>query len=399
MVIATHVHLDHAGGVGLLMQQLPPGPPRRASARRAPHDRPGAPDRERDRGLRRARRWTRSYGTLVRVAAERVLETARRHDARRSPAGRCCSSTRRATRAITTASGTSAAAASSPATPSACRTASSTPRAAPGSCRRRRRCSSSPRPCAARSSACWRSRRGGCYLTHYGRVGDVPRLGALLLDQLDEMVALGPLARQGARAARGAEARARGAPPAEPARARRRAAPTSASASCSRSTSSSTRRASASGSTAPEPEHHEPRTRFDFSGQVVVVTGAAKASAPPAPRLFARDGAAVALWDVDDARGAGARRRARRAAPRADLHCDVASQAEVDAALAATLAAFGRDRRAGQQRRHLQRRRLPRHHRSRLGRGDRRQPQGRVPRRPGGGARDGRGRAAARSST
>ena len=29
------------------------------------------------------------------------------------------------------------------------------------------------------------------YLTHYGRVGDVPRLAGLLLEQLDEMVALG----------------------------------------------------------------------------------------------------------------------------------------------------------------------------------------------------------------
>ena len=28
------------------------------------------------------------------------------------------------------------------------------------------------------------------YLTHYGRVGDVPRLGALLLEQVDAMVAL-----------------------------------------------------------------------------------------------------------------------------------------------------------------------------------------------------------------
>ena len=52
---------------------------------------------------------------------------------------------------------------------------------APGSCRRRRRCSSSPRPCAARSSACSRSIRTCMYVTHYGRVGDVPRLAALLL--------------------------------------------------------------------------------------------------------------------------------------------------------------------------------------------------------------------------
>jgi hypothetical protein len=29
------------------------------------------------------------------------------------------------------------------------------------------------------------------YLTHYGRVGDVPRLGALLLEQLAQLVAVG----------------------------------------------------------------------------------------------------------------------------------------------------------------------------------------------------------------
>ncbi len=45
-------------------------------------------------------------------------------------------------------------------------------------------------------------------LTHYGPVEDVPRLAALFLAQLDEMVAAGPLARQGAGPARGAEARA-----------------------------------------------------------------------------------------------------------------------------------------------------------------------------------------------
>ena len=45
--------------------------------------------------------------------------------------------------------------------------------------------------------------------------------------------------------------------------------------------------------------------------------------------------------------------------------------------------------RAGQQRRHLQGRRLPRHHRGRLGRGDRRQPEGSFLVGAGGGAADG----------
>ena len=38
-VIPTHVHLDHAGGAGLLMQQAAAREARHSSARRAPHDR------------------------------------------------------------------------------------------------------------------------------------------------------------------------------------------------------------------------------------------------------------------------------------------------------------------------------------------------------------------------
>ena len=128
-VIPTHVHLDHAGGVGLLMQQLPRGAPRRPSARRAPPARPGAPDRERDRGLRR-----RGDRALV------------RHAGRRSPPSACSTTrdgmTHRARRPAAALPrharprdapplhlGRARAAASSPATPSASRTATSTPRA------------------------------------------------------------------------------------------------------------------------------------------------------------------------------------------------------------------------------------------------------------------------------
>jgi NAD(P)-dependent dehydrogenase (short-subunit alcohol dehydrogenase family) len=51
----------------------------------------------------------------------------------------------------------------------------------------------------------------------------------------------------------------------------------------------------------------------------------------------------VALWDVDDARGAALAQALTEAGQRAlYLHCDVSKKAEVDAALAATLHEFGR---------------------------------------------------------
>ena len=74
-VIVTHVHLDHAGGAGLLMQQLP-------NARLVVHPL-GAPhmiDPERLTNGARAvygeAEVTRSYGSIVAVPAERVLRTA-----------------------------------------------------------------------------------------------------------------------------------------------------------------------------------------------------------------------------------------------------------------------------------------------------------------------------------
>ena len=77
MVIATHVHLDHAGGVGLLMQHLP-------RARLVAHPRGARHMVDPARLIRSAtavygtEEMERSYGTLVSVAADRVVTTADR---------------------------------------------------------------------------------------------------------------------------------------------------------------------------------------------------------------------------------------------------------------------------------------------------------------------------------
>jgi len=82
---------------------------------------------------------------------------------------------------------------------------------------------------------------------------------------------------------------------------------------------------------------------FHLEGQVAVVTGAAQGIGAACAERLSQDGAAVALWDLDDARGEALARslneRGRRAVY---LHCNVADKREVDAAVAATLQAFGR---------------------------------------------------------
>lgn len=188
-VIPTHVHLDHAGGVGLLVQELP-------AARVMAHPRAarhlvdpsqlwaGATAVYGEAEMRR------NYGTLVPVPAERVdtsrdglhlslagrtLEFAdtpghaRHHHCLwdEASAGWFTGDTFGLSyREFDTARGAWLLPTSTPVQfdPEAMRVSVE------------RLLARSPR---------------SMFLTHYGRVGDVPRLGALLLALLDEMVALG----------------------------------------------------------------------------------------------------------------------------------------------------------------------------------------------------------------
>jgi NAD(P)-dependent dehydrogenase (short-subunit alcohol dehydrogenase family) len=81
---------------------------------------------------------------------------------------------------------------------------------------------------------------------------------------------------------------------------------------------------------------------FGLVGRIAVVTGASQGIGAACARRLAAEGAAVALWDVADAAGqALAAELAAAGAKALYCHCNVAHKAEVDAALAQTMAALG----------------------------------------------------------
>jgi len=82
---------------------------------------------------------------------------------------------------------------------------------------------------------------------------------------------------------------------------------------------------------------------FALADKVVVITGASQGIGAACAERFAREGARLALWDVDDAHGhALSERLSREGAHARYMHCNVASGVEVRAALKATLDAYSR---------------------------------------------------------
>jgi NAD(P)-dependent dehydrogenase (short-subunit alcohol dehydrogenase family) len=82
--------------------------------------------------------------------------------------------------------------------------------------------------------------------------------------------------------------------------------------------------------------------QFNLHERVIVITGAAQGIGAACAQRLSQDGAAVALWDVDDTRGqALAKSLADQGRRALYLHCNVAHKAEVDAATARTVQAFG----------------------------------------------------------
>ena len=83
--------------------------------------------------------------------------------------------------------------------------------------------------------------------------------------------------------------------------------------------------------------------RFDFSGRVAIVTGAANGIGAACARLLAASHARVALWDIDvGAATALATELSADGSTARAFACDVSRKADVDAALQGTLDAFGR---------------------------------------------------------
>ena len=85
------------------------------------------------------------------------------------------------------------------------------------------------------------------------------------------------------------------------------------------------------------------RVDFHLEGRAAIVTGAAQGIGAACAERLAQDGAAVALWDVDEAAGEALAATLVAQGRRAVFaRCDVSRLDQVQAALAATLQAFDR---------------------------------------------------------
>jgi NAD(P)-dependent dehydrogenase (short-subunit alcohol dehydrogenase family) len=81
---------------------------------------------------------------------------------------------------------------------------------------------------------------------------------------------------------------------------------------------------------------------YDFTGKVAFVTGASSGMGLATARAFAEAGAAVTLTDVDDEQLHAAERDLQEAGHQAlAIHCDVADEEQVAAAVATTVQTFG----------------------------------------------------------
>ncbi|MGY4623415.1 SDR family NAD(P)-dependent oxidoreductase [Bradyrhizobium sp. USDA 4486] len=83
--------------------------------------------------------------------------------------------------------------------------------------------------------------------------------------------------------------------------------------------------------------------RYDFDGQVALVTGAAKGMGLTTARMFAESGASVVLCDLDgDLAAQAADEIVRSGASALGLRCDVSDEAQVAAAVDRAVAEYGR---------------------------------------------------------